>query len=178
MVSNGEYNENIQVNHDISLIGINKPIIDGNEIYSCISIEGKYNVLIEGFIIQHSKKLEWHDGSGGGINNKGVLFVKNCEIRNNFAVSGAAIYNDKESHLNLEGCDIHDNTASVSGAAISNEYRGNATVKSCCMHNNNANWYGGSISNHGELTLEKCGIYSNVAGFDSGAIHNSGCFNC
>ena len=143
-----------------------------------------------------------HPSDGGAVYNKGKLTLKNCTFTDNAAnENGGAIYNDKESTMEVNGCTFTGNTAGSAGAiynvgtatltgctftgntasfacgAITNDEGSTMTLKDCTFTNNTANksqsMGAGAIGNTGTMTLSACTFIGNSAN-QGGAILNGG----
>jgi nitrous oxidase accessory protein len=78
IVYQGNYDESdLQIDKELTLLGINYPIIDGNKKSAIINIISD-NVTIKGFIIQNAGVSFISDNAGIKLNG-----VKNCVIENN-----------------------------------------------------------------------------------------------
>jgi nitrous oxidase accessory protein len=131
IVQSGMYHEgNIIVDKPLTLLGENKPIIDGDRKFEVISIKSD-SVILKGFRIQHSGYATLDDPGGVKIYNGAhiliennelfdnffgiyVLFGKNCRIKNNRIVAfgktedriGNGIHCWKSDSLIIEGNDV------------------------------------------------------------------------
>lgn len=108
MVHHGLYREgNISIQKQITLIGVNNPIIDGQKKFEPISIKSP-NVTIRGFTISNSGQSSMNDIAGIKIyNTSGVKIINNTLINNFFA-----IYSQ-----NSKNCLFIDNKIFASGVA-------------------------------------------------------------
>jgi hypothetical protein len=97
-------------------------IIDGNQNGACFTIRnGEQNWLIRGFSITGGSGYIPPNkcvGAGGAIHiYLTSLFIYNCNIYNNYAHEGGAIFTSN-SYLNLSGVSIHDNFAYEFGGGL------------------------------------------------------------
>lgn len=84
IVMGGFYKEgNIVINKSISLIGVNRPIIDGDRRYEVITIKKDF-VSISGFKIQHSGYATLDDPGGIKINGANHVTITNNILYDNF----------------------------------------------------------------------------------------------
>ncbi|TKK68581.1 nitrous oxide reductase family maturation protein NosD [Ilyomonas limi] len=101
LVYPGEYHEkNILINKSIALIGIDRPVIDGDHAYEMISVAAS-NVVVKGFRVQHSGKSSLNDIAAIKIYSSSYVTIENnivddsffgifannassCTIRNNY----------------------------------------------------------------------------------------------
>jgi nitrous oxidase accessory protein len=100
LVEKGIYKEgNVLIDKKVYLLGIGKPIVDGQKKYEVVSIKAD-SVVFDGFIVQHSGIATLDDPGGIKVyNSRGVIiqnntlednffgiyiqFGKNCIVRNN-----------------------------------------------------------------------------------------------
>lgn len=83
-VHEGLYKEgNIIVNKSIHLIGINKPMLDGEHKYEIITVKAN-NVSISGFIVQNSGYASLEDPGGIKVYQSKNVCISNNELINNF----------------------------------------------------------------------------------------------
>lgn len=84
VVSAGEYHEkNILINKSISLLGFNRPVIDGNRTYEMISVAAN-NVIIDGFKLLHSGKSSLNDIAAIKIYSSSRVVIKNNIVDDSF----------------------------------------------------------------------------------------------
>lgn len=139
-VSEGTYNEQVEICKNMSLIGSGSDltVMDGNNEHWLISTSFNANITVSifGFTFQ---------------NGNGHL-------------SGGAIYNGDGNTLTLENCTFINNTAEYNGGALYNE-NGTVTVKNCLFTNNTCTEEesGGAAiySNEGNLTSTDCQFIHN-----------------
>jgi hypothetical protein len=104
-------------------------------------------------------------GTGGGIDNNGMLTVRASTLSGNSAsVEGGGIFNEEESGvLAVRGSTFSGNSAGDSGGGISNA--GTATVQEGTLSGNSAGSAGGGLFNaaSGTLTVDDSIVLNNVA---------------
>jgi len=77
MVSAGNYTEgNIIINKSVFLIGINKPVLDGEGKYEIMTITSDF-VIVEGFHFYHSGSSSYDDIAALRIMQSGHILVRN-----------------------------------------------------------------------------------------------------
>jgi len=114
-VASGTYNENLNINQNIVLMGESQTgtIIDGSQTTVVITVNG-VTVNLTNFTIQNGN-APW----GGGIYNyAGILTITCTTIINNSATYGGGIYND--GTITITNSIITDNNATY-GGGIYNE---------------------------------------------------------
>ena len=84
-------------------------------------------------------------GNGGAVRNAGVLTLSNCTLTNNYARSGAGVYNDVGGNLTVSRCTIAGNFGDASGGGIGNA--GTLRVDNSTLTENEDNTGGGAIFN-------------------------------
>lgn len=103
VIHEGTYKEgNIIIQKKITLIGINKPVLDGQNKYEILSIKSN-GVIVQGFIIQHSGFSTLDDPGAIKIYNCDNVIIKNNELRDNFF----GIYLQQANHCKIEHNRIH-----------------------------------------------------------------------
>ena len=95
-VSAGTYTGIIQVQKSIVLIGIDFPVLDGENKIENIVVQGK-NVSISGFIIKDSKKSSSNDYAAISVIDAENILIKNNRIEN--AHFGIHIANSRNCNL-------------------------------------------------------------------------------
>jgi len=110
-VKPGTYKETLTINKDIILVGegSDKTIIDGNNNGSCITINKNCNVTMDGFTLINGHPWFY----GGGVDNRGYLTLKNCDLHSNYAKYGGGIYST--GTIILTSCKIQNNAAEHGG---------------------------------------------------------------
>jgi len=100
-VHGGIYKEgNIIINKSIMLCGIEKPVIDGSYKDEVITITAS-NVILDGFVIQHSGKSDLKEIAGIHLINVHDVLISDNELRYNFfsvvidGSSSCIIFNNK-----------------------------------------------------------------------------------
>jgi nitrous oxidase accessory protein len=106
LVGAGHYHEqNISIEKSISLIGINHPVLDGDNKYEIISIKAN-GVLVDGFTIINSGISSIEDFAGIKIYNKRDVIIRNNILKNTFF----GIYTQYGTN-----CTIEKNTITAKG---------------------------------------------------------------
>ena len=83
-VYNGIYKEgNIIINKEVSLIGINFPVLDGQKKYEVLSIKSA-NTVVSGFKVQHSGYATLDDPGGIKVYNTNHVSICNNVLDDNF----------------------------------------------------------------------------------------------
>jgi hypothetical protein len=128
-------------------------------------------VAASGDLILHDLSLTGGQAShyGGAILNCGHVLLNNCNVYENNATVGGAIYSEGDLELILSA--LYDNTAVSSGGAIHN--RGTGFIHASELYENTA-VNGGAVHNDGNMDLLHATLYSNTADKRGGAIHNRG----
>jgi len=84
IVEQGDYHEgDIIIDKPLTLIGINFPVIDGDNEYKLITVVAD-SVWIEGFVIQNVKLSYIEDNAGIRIKRKKYFTIKNNKLYNTF----------------------------------------------------------------------------------------------
>lgn len=84
LVNGGIYKEgNILVNKSISLIGKNKPVLDGQKKFEVVTIRASH-VLFDGFVVQHSGYATLEDPGGIKVYNAYAVTISNNVLEDNF----------------------------------------------------------------------------------------------
>ena len=112
-VSAGTYTGIIQVQKSIVLIGIDFPVLDGENKIENIVVQGK-NVSISGFIIKDSKKSSSNDYAAISVIEAENILIKNNRIEN--AHFGIHIANSRN-------CNLYQNI--ITGQSTSEQSAGN-----------------------------------------------------
>ena len=117
-------------------------------------------------------KVDESNAYGGAILNYGDLTISTCDINDNLAYRGGAIYND--GNFDTLWTVYYDNYAEFAGGAIHNS--GQAEIDRS-IFNNNESHYGGALANHaGSTQIDSSHFTDNsaVASFGmGGAISNT-----
>jgi len=174
-IANGQYsginNTKITLNKNIKITGqsSSKTIIDGKGTDWLFKIQPGVNVTICNIKLTRG----YIEGSGGAIQNQGILSINGCYMENNTANEyGGAIYNYCSFNvnnsgfnfcvLNLNNCNLKGNHAHENGGAISNQ----------CTINTESSSIGNCV-----LNLNYCTISKNTADHNGGAISNNCAIN-
>ena len=103
VIHEGTYKEgNIIIQKKITLLGINKPVLDGQNKYEILSIKSS-GVIVQGLIIQNSGFSTLDDPGAIKIYNCDNVIIKNNELRDNFF----GIYLQQANHCKIEHNRIH-----------------------------------------------------------------------
>ena len=152
--------KNISIQRYIDENGDNLTFKDGSliEVKSTFSIDA---TDLNGFLIIDGADLEYDSGFEGGIfnvNSGGVLNLfgassQNIILKNSFAKTGGALFNN--GNLTLSNCKITDNTAAQGGAIYNSGADTSAVIDGYLIKNNVASEYGGGINNLSNMTIKK-----------------------
>ncbi len=104
---------------------------------------------------------------GGGINGDyASMTITNCTFSQNSAGQRGGGFNNSHASTNATNCIFSENSAEE-GAGIStkNLYLGDLTINNCTFYGNLADLYGGAVNNwqDGNLTLNNCILWGNFA---------------
>ncbi|MDE7140857.1 MAG: leucine-rich repeat domain-containing protein, partial [Treponemataceae bacterium] len=120
----------------------NKAVIDGNNsargiVVGASGAQKDVNLTLENLVIQNTQ----NSGRGGGITlcctAGNSHTIKNCEIKNNSAAYGSAIYNEYGS-LDLQGCIISGNETGTSGTVYIGQASAILTMSDVRIESNSA----------------------------------------
>jgi len=133
--------------------------------------------IIDGFSIENGYHEE---GGGIYCSYEADIQIRNCIIRNNYAGQGGGIYVDGNLMggipVYIENCEILNNTA-LSSAGLSVTNNGIAYVKNCRIMYNIANLAGGlAVGGLSSGSFENCLIAYNQANGDPERANGGGCF--
>ena len=158
--------KNISIQRYIDENGDNLTFKDGSliEVKSTFSIDA---TDLNGFLIIDGADLEYDSGFEGGIfnvNSGGVLNLfgassQNIILKNSFAKTGGALFNN--GNLTLSNCKITDNTAAQGGAIYNSGADASAVIDGCLIKNNIASEYGGGINNLSNMTIKNSSVSNN-----------------
>jgi len=96
---------------------------------------------------------------GGGVDNTGMLIVRNSTFHNNSAMDGGGIFNGGTANIN--SVTFYDNTGEQTGGAFDNWLLAGLTNVTI---SGNTSPSGGGIFNDGDLALLNCTITDNSSG--------------
>ncbi|MBD5410722.1 MAG: hypothetical protein HDR53_06550, partial [Treponema sp.] len=127
-----------------------KAVLDGGDM-ACGIVAGKpldssaeqknMNLTLENLVIQNAKNPGSTVSRGGAImlccKADNLHTIKNCEIKNNCAAYGSAIYNEYGS-LDLQNCVINDNKTTTSGTVYIGQESAILTMSDVNIENNSA----------------------------------------
>lgn len=138
---NGAGNTNIEISHDMTIIGAGKTktIISGSDSSRIFVIDNNVNFILKNLTIANGKS-----NYGGGILNYGHTTVDNavfsqCKTYYAYLGGGSAIASTEDGTLLVSNTDFLNNDASLSSTA------------------------GGTIYTNGTLTINNCNFLSNIA---------------
>jgi hypothetical protein len=119
-------------------------------------------------------------GSGGGIENNGMLSIRACAVSNNTAsVDGGGIDNLSSATLNILNSAITDNTTGEWGGGIST-YEATLNIANSTLSGNSAGDHGGGIVAHGaghSTNLTFVSVTNNTADTDNDGDYGGGVCN-
>jgi hypothetical protein len=165
----GTYTDSLQIDKNLIIIGDlqKNTIIDGNHENSCINIKHGINVTIINLTLKNGNSFDF----GGGINNNGILTLKDSTIDDNAALYGGGIYN--RGTITISGLTIKNNKGKYGGGGIWSD--GTLTIKNSTITNNTVPIFsGGGIYNHGLMTIIGVTIKNNFATESGGGVYNRG----
>ena len=174
----------LNIENDVTLVGgwneafdaqVGDTIFDGENERAGIRIYYGYEVTIDNFIIENA--------NSSGVSGRGLVTLKNCEIRNNSALdgSGGGVVADLSSEFTIINCDIHSNQALVYGGGIG-VYDGSFTMINSQVYDNqilstnsgSAKGGGIYIGTHDPVMISGSEIYGNSTMFRGGGISIEG----
>ena len=142
--------------------------VDGANSFQIFSVNSGATLTLRNLTIAHGNEQSIPEGEqGGGVENKGTLFVTNCTFSDNSAgLGGGGITNDPDATLTVTNSTLSGNNA-PSGGGINNF--GTLTVTNSTFSGNNADKGGGILNNEGAtLKVTNSTFSSNSTGFGSG----------
>ena len=152
------------IQSNITLDGKNLYLIDGDFSFRILLVESTGNLTVQNAIIT---KGVGADG-GGGIDNFGILTVKNSTISDNTSSStgtfGGGILNEIGATATIENTTISGNSA-TSGGGIYNSENATLTLINCTITANEGTVKGAAIYNgisNSVLNLSYNTIYGNI----------------
>ncbi len=110
--------------------------ISGNNSVQILDVASGARLTLDGLALVNANTL----GSGGAINNKGLLTVTRCTFGNNHASIGGAIYSTittTEKTWNVSTSTFYQNSATTGGGAI-HHGSGTANITNCTFTGNSA----------------------------------------
>ena len=164
-----------------------KAVLDGGDM-ACGIVAGKtldssagqknMNLTLENLVIQNAKNPGSTVIRGGAImlccKADNLHTIKNCEIKNNRAAYGSAIYNEYGS-LDLQGCVISGNKSSANGAVYIGEGAILTTSSDVRIENNSYvnTQYGGGVyvGKNSEFIMNGSTISGNTATYGGGGVN-------
>lgn len=166
LVDDGIYvlSSTIVVNIGITIKSINGSaavIVDGNNAVKCFLISNA-NAILDGFTIQNANNTA--NQYGGGINITTGGTVKNCTLKNNYAIDGGGIALDNGGLV--ENCYIFDNSA-VYGGGI--RLLNDGEARNCVVYGNTATTMGGGINIWNGGKVKNCVMAFNTAPVGKGS---------
>jgi Right handed beta helix region len=127
------------------------------------------SAVLDGFTITNGNV-----DKGGGIYNYGYSnpspspTISNCIFQNNYANSGAGIYNEGPNTANISNCIFSNNTANT-GGGIHNDYYSSPVIANCTFKNNQVSKGGGVYSVfYTNAVINNCTFNNNNASFGGG----------
>ncbi|HLJ93592.1 MAG TPA: choice-of-anchor Q domain-containing protein, partial [Gemmataceae bacterium] len=144
--------------------------VSGTRGYTVLRVNSSVTGTVSGLTITGG----YNFNGAGGIDNGGMLSLKDVAISNNYGFLGGGILNDSGANLTITNSTISGNNASV-GAGIGNIGTGTAIVQNSTITGNTAfaSGGGGGIYNFGgTLRLFNTTLANNMGG--GGLINNGG----
>lgn len=171
-ISEGEYLENVVIDKDLSLIGMGRPVVDGNHYASVFKVSGNIVVSFQSLTLRNGNGVEGEIGGwGGGINNQGgQVTVSDVVFDHNESPEGGALYSGGGS-ITVDHS-VFDGNFSGFGGAIEN-VGGAITITQSSFCSNHATLGGGIYNKSGVLIVRESTFDSNSADF-GGGISNEG----
>jgi LruC domain-containing protein len=166
LVDDGTYvlSSTIIVNIGITIKSINGSaavIVDGNNAVKCFLISNS-NAVLDGFTVQNAHNSA--NQYGGGINITSGGTVKNCTLKNNYAIDGGGVALDNGGLV--ENCYIFDNSGKYGGGV---RLLNNGEVRNCVIKGNSASLMGGGVNIWNGGKVKNCVITDNTAPSGNGA---------
>ena len=182
----GIYNENIDINKSVNLIGDGDPkkiILTGNNQHTIIDIETDGDGIYEKINISNltvkdgTTAVYINSGLGDKIKFKNVIFEENTGDSSNSGLGGAVdIY---EGAPTFEKCEFDNNKAQEGGAIyLDSSYGSNININDCNFNGNIATDEGGAIYIYrAKANINRSWFVGNSAINAGGAIYNGGNLN-
>jgi uncharacterized repeat protein (TIGR01451 family) len=170
-----------EIMHSLTLSGSGGATLDGQGAGPVVTVDSGDAVVVTGLAITGGVADNPLTGfQGGGIENLGMLTVRESTISGDTATYGGGISNDYGATLTLDDSTVSGDGFSFdtsAGAGILN--RGLATVNNTTISGNGNPMgsihpgFGGGIQNLGTVTVTNSTISGNTAGF-GGGVYNEG----
>ena len=161
----------ISLNKNLTMIGNGREetVLDGNGISRIFQIPTGFVADIRNLKIQNGNG----GATGGGIDNRGSVFLSNCELTNNRATAGAAIYAFGALETSIQNCKIVGNYApsGSNGGAVTifsnvNPFR----IQNTILTGNRSGRGGGIYSHSSNGVVTNSTISGNMATLDGGGL--------
>lgn len=125
-------------------------------------INNKGNLYIEGGTISGNQINNANTGNhGAGIFNNSILVLSDCTISSNSGDDGGGIYNDTTGVITMTNVTISNNTSINHGGGGIDNYGFITILGGCNITGNNAASNGGGIWNNGTLRMSGCNTIAN-----------------
>lgn len=161
-VAPATYTENLNLSSNLTILGsgTSTTIVDGGAVGTVFTISSLAHVSLSALTIQNGVNKE---GSGGGIDNGGILTISNVNVSGNIA---DAVGHGIDSHGGRGGGILNGGTLTINTTTVSgNQALGNIA----------SGGKGGGIYNAGTLTINRSTISGNTAALgQGGGIENYG----
>lgn len=156
------------ISEDLTMDGRGQTVvINGGNLYQVLIINSGKTATLNTLTIQNGKS----GTTGGGINNNGMLTIKNSTFTGNQAFAGGGSIHNSGT-LTVENSTFSTNSAHY-GGGISNTSA--LTISNSTFFSNNATTIGGGVYNeNGTLTVTNGTFYGNSATTGGGIYNNTG----